>query len=126
LTVAAANDPGEAAAGGVARLRWQASAQAPAQSSPARPRWIPPGREPGDALPGGLLIQAGSFKSKDNADKAKSLLGGIAQVEVAPTQVGGETIFRVRVGPFADQGAASAALTRVTGAGYTGARIITN
>lgn len=125
-TVAAANDPGEAAAGGVARLRWQASARAPAQSSPARPRWIPPGRKPGDALPGGLLIQAGSFKSKDNADKAKSLLGGIAQVEVAPTQVGGETIFRVRVGPFADQGAASAALTRVTGAGYTGARIITN
>ncbi len=125
-TVAAANEPEEAAARGVSQLRWQASAQAPAQPSLARPRGIPPGDEPANALPRGLLIQAGSFKSKDNADKAKSLLGGIAQVEVAPTQVGDETIFRVRVGPFADQGAASAALTRVTGAGYTGARIVTN
>jgi rare lipoprotein A len=125
-TVAAANVSEAAAAGGGSQLRWQASAQAPAQPSLARPRGIPPGDEPANALPRGLLIQAGSFKSKDNADKAKSLLGGIAQVEVAPTQVEGETIFRVRVGPFADQGAASAALTRVTGAGYTGARIVTN
>jgi hypothetical protein len=30
------------------------------------------------------------------------------------------------VGPFANQSAALAALTRVTGAGYTGAIIVTN
>jgi rare lipoprotein A len=125
-TVSAANETEEAAAGGGSQLRWQASARAPAQPSFTRRQGLAPGRETGDAQPKGLLIQAGSFKSKDNADKARSLLGGIAQVEVDPTQVGGETIFRVRVGPFADQGAASAALTRVTGAGYTGAKIVTN
>jgi rare lipoprotein A len=72
------------------------------------------------------LIQAGSFKSKDNAEKAKMLLGDIAQVEMAPMEVGGETIFRVRLGPFADRGAAASALARVTEAGYAGAKIVTN
>ena len=43
-----------------------------------------------------------------------------------PTQVGGETLFRVRVGPFADQETAASALARVTEAGYRGAKIVTN
>jgi cell division protein FtsN len=38
--------------------------------------------------------------------------------------VGGEAYYRVRVGPFADQTAARAALGRVTQAGYSGARIV--
>ena len=42
------------------------------------------------AWAGGYLIQAGSFRSEDNAERARSLLGGIAPVEVAPTQAGGE------------------------------------
>ena len=75
---------------------------------------------------GGYLIQAGSFRSEDNAERARSLLGGIAPVEVAPTQAGGETLFRVRVGPFADQETAASALARVTEAGYRGAKIVTN
>jgi cell division protein FtsN len=41
-------------------------------------------------------------------------------------EVGGETIFRVRLGPFADRGAAASALARVTEAGYAGAKIVTN
>jgi peptidoglycan lytic transglycosylase len=124
-TVAASgpDDPPARAASG---LRWQASAQAAAQPSLATRQGLPPRQEPGAAPPKGLVIQAGSFKSKDNADKATLLLGGIAHVEVAPIEAGGETIFRVRVGPFANQSAASAALTRVTGAGYTGAKIVTN
>ena len=125
-TAAAANGSEEAASGGPAQLRWQASAQAPAKPSLTSRQALPPRGGPGDAPPQGLLIQAGSFKSKDNADKAKVLLGDIAHVEVAPIEAGEETIFRVRVGPFADQSAASAALTRVTGAGYTGAKIVTN
>lgn len=75
---------------------------------------------------GGYSIQAGSFRSKGNAERARSLLGGIAPVEIAPTQVGGETLFRVRVGPFADQETAASALAKVTEAGYRGAKIITN
>jgi cell division protein FtsN len=75
---------------------------------------------------GRFLIQAGSFRSEDNAERARVLLGGIAAVEVAPVVVGGETLFRVRVGPFADETAASAALARVTEAGYQGAKIVMN
>jgi rare lipoprotein A len=93
-------------------------------------RWEASARAGGATLDGtgagGFLIQAGSFKSEDNAERARSLLGGIAPVEVAPTQVGEETLFRVRVGPFADQYEAASALARVTEAGYRGAKIITN
>ncbi|MGB6766835.1 MAG: SPOR domain-containing protein, partial [Methyloceanibacter sp.] len=62
----------------------------------------------------------------DNAEKARSALSGVAQVEVAPFQVGGETMFRVRVGPFAEESAANAALARVMEAGYRGAKIVAN
>jgi rare lipoprotein A len=108
--------PQQAMPGGVPQLRWQASTRVPAD---------PPRREQlsGD---GRFLIQAGSFRSEDNAERARSLLGGIAPVEVAPVEVGGETLFRVRVGPFADESAASGALARVTEAGYRGAKIVMN
>ena len=72
----------------------------------------------------GLSIQAGSFKNKDNAERARAALAGIAPVEVAEIDMGGEIFYRVRVGPFADKAAAVAALPRVTEAGYQGARII--
>jgi rare lipoprotein A len=94
-------------------IRWEAS---------ARPAGVPLD----GAGAGGYLIQAGSFRSEDNAERAWSLLGGIAPVEVASTQVGDEILFRVRVGPFADQESATSALARVTGAGYVGAKIVTN
>jgi rare lipoprotein A len=108
--------PRQAAPGGVPQLRWQASTRVPAGGSPR------------EQLGGGgrFLIQAGSFRSEDNAGRARALLGGIAAVEVAPVEAGGETLFRVRVGPFADETAASAALARVTEAGYQGAKIVMN
>ena len=107
--------PQQASPGGAPLLRWQASARAPAD--PSRREQLGGGR---------FLIQAGSFRSEDNAERARSLLGGVAPVEVAPVEVGGETLFRVRVGPFADEPAASAALARVTEAGYRGAKIVMN
>lgn len=72
------------------------------------------------------MIQAGSFRSRDNAERARSLLGNIAGVDVTPVQVGDGTLFRVRLGPFADRSEAAAALPQVTEAGYSGAKIITN
>jgi cell division protein FtsN len=71
-----------------------------------------------------IVIQAGSFKSRDNADRARSALGRIAAVDVAPIEVGGQTYFRVRVGPFSSETEAAAALVRVTQAGYQGAKIV--
>lgn len=74
----------------------------------------------------GLVIQAGSFKSKDNADRARSALSAIAPVDVTPVAVGGEIFFRVRVGPFAAASEAKAALVKVTAAGYQGAKMLRN
>jgi rare lipoprotein A len=112
---AATQAPEQAMPGAQPQLRWQASARARARPS------FQEGLD--RATTGGFVIQVGSFRSQDNAERARSLLGGIAPVEVAPTQVGGETLFRVRVGPFGDESAAMAALARVTEAGYRGAKI---
>ena len=86
----------------------------------------PPQASGGGVLPPRLLIQAGSFKSKANADKARSALAEFAPVDVTPVETAGETYFRVRVGPFKGAAEAQAALARVTQAGYAGARIVAN
>ncbi|MGB6389967.1 MAG: septal ring lytic transglycosylase RlpA family protein [Methyloceanibacter sp.] len=115
---------GSIAGGAPSGLRWQARAQAPAAVQASRER-RPPAQAP-DKASSGIMIQAGSFRSRDNAERARSLLGDIAGVEVAPVEVGDGTLFRVRLGPFADRSEAAAALPQVTEAGYSGAKIITN
>ena len=119
-----------------AKRTYQAEIAAALPPEPKAPLAMPAMRREASARPSGVpldgggadayLIQAGSFRSEDNAERARSLLGGIAPVEIAPTRAGGEILFRVRVGPFADQETAASALARVTGAGYRGAKIITN
>jgi rare lipoprotein A len=75
---------------------------------------------------GRILIQAGSFKSKDNADKARAQLAAIAPVDVTPIAVGADTYFRVRIGPFSTDRDAQSALARAEEAGYSGAKIVSN
>ena len=81
---------------------------------------------PADAKPqaGGIVIQAGSFKNKENADKARGALGALAPVEVTPVEVGGNVYFRVRVGPFSGASGSKAALAKVRSAGYQGAKLV--
>ena len=130
---ASSRPPDMAAPQGTGPLRWQAAAQAPPPprvvSAPAAQPSMMPRLAPvpqGGAPPKRLLVQAGSFKSKENADRARAQLAGLAPVDVAPLEVGGETYFRVRVGPFSGDAEASAALARVTQAGYAGAKIVGN
>jgi peptidoglycan lytic transglycosylase len=92
-----------------------------ATGSIAAPRQLAPQRI---TPPGGPAIQAGSFRSKDNAERARAVLSEIAPVDVAAVEVSGETYYRVLVGPFLDEIAAVAALSRVTEAGYEGAKIV--
>jgi rare lipoprotein A len=73
-----------------------------------------------------ILIQAGSFKSKDNADKAHAQLAAIAPVETMEIAVGPDTYFRVRIGPFSTDADAQSALARAEEAGYPGAKIVSN
>jgi rare lipoprotein A len=106
-----------------APLYWQASPRAA-----ERPQVTATGSLPQPAKQsqrgGGFLIQAGSFKSRENADRARAALSSIAPVELAEIEAGGNLYFRVRVGPFPEQSGAEAALSKVTQAGYQGAKII--
>jgi rare lipoprotein A len=105
-----------------APLYWQASLRWDGKPEVAETESLPPPALSRQA--GGFLIQAGSFKNRDNADRARATLASLAPVEVAEIEAGSDVFFRVRVGPFSDQGEAAAALAKVTQAGYQGARII--
>jgi rare lipoprotein A len=106
-----------------APLYWQASPRAAEMPQVAETGSLPEPAEPRQEA-GGFLIQAGSFKSRDNADRARTVLSSLAPVEVTEIEAAGDVYFRVRVGPFSDQIGAEAALAKVTQAGYQGARII--
>ena len=106
-----------------APLYWQASPRAAERPQVAAIGSLPePSKQ--SQRGAGFLIQAGSFKARENADKARATLSAIAPVELAEIEAGGNLYFRVRVGPFAEQSSAEAALAKVTQAGYQGAKII--
>jgi rare lipoprotein A len=106
-----------------APLHWQSSPRWAEKPEVAETGSLPPPARSSQQV-GKFLIQAGSFKNRDNADRARAALASIAPVEVAETEAGGDVYFRVRIGPFSTQGGAVAALAKVTQAGYQGARII--
>ena len=72
---------------------------------------------------GMAYIQAGSFRDAINADRLRHSLASVGHVEVMPSEVSGNTYFRVRVGPVPGDQAAQA-LSRVRGAGLPGAQLI--
>ena len=102
---------------------WKATAKTVQSAPPQITGSIAPNAK-AEAPVAGLVIQAGSFKSKDNADRARTVLAAIAAVDVTPVEVGAETYFRVRVGPFTAASEAKAALVKVTGAGYRSAKLV--
>jgi len=106
-----------------ARAGRRASTKAAELPGPQATGSIPRSSKP-KARAEGLVIQAGSFKSQENADRALNALSAIAPVDVTPIEVGGDVYFRVRVGPFADLPGAKAALAKVTKAGYQGAKMV--
>jgi rare lipoprotein A len=102
---------------------WRATVKAAALPAPQATGSIPREVKP-KAHASGPVIQAGSFKNKENADRARNVLSAIAPVDVTPIAVGGDVYFRVRVGPFSDLSGAEAALAEVTKAGYQGAKLV--
>ena len=128
----------EAAPAASAQQGWKATtkavaAQPPAAAPPAPTAALAAPQSTGSiplaskpkAQGGGIVIQAGSFKNKENADKARTTLAALAPVEVTPIEVGGNAYFRVRVGPFAATAETKSALAKVRSAGFQGAKIIT-
>lgn len=89
-------------------------AVAPPPSSPPPP---PPTRTAPSPTVGSFVIQV--FSSKDEAQAKKvlqQLVAGGHQAFLSPVEVGSLTMFRVRIGPFGDRGAAETAATRVRSA----------
>jgi rare lipoprotein A len=75
-----------------------------------------PATATGDAIRSGMLIvQAGAFAVRSNAQALASRLGARLS--------GDGKVWRVRVGPFASRDQAEAALAKVHAAGYSQARI---
>ena len=66
--------------------------------------------------PTGIYVQAGSFTSRDNADRLALILVRF-NAGVAQTMVNGRQFFRVRIGPISSVPAADAVLGRVVRAG---------
>ena len=89
---------------------------------------IPPGASEGSVSPSwhqGPMIQAGTFRDKANAERARGALASVAPVAVTDvTGQGGRAYYRIEVGPFADGIEAASALSKVTDAGYRDAKIV--
>ncbi len=73
----------------------------PPPAAPAAPAKAEPAQD--DALPEGsrFLLQAGAFKSPDDADGMRARLALIGlDARIFPIEQGGQTLYRVRLGPY--------------------------
>lgn len=106
-----ADDTSPAVAAAAGPVREPATAQAAPEKAPT-------------ADASRYLLQAGSFERSADADDLKAriaLSGEPAHVEMA--EVNGKTMYRVRLGPYADAGAANAAKANLAGQGINAVRI---
>jgi len=69
-----------------------------------------------------LYVQAGAFTNYQNAARLAQRLGGGLQISSITRN--GQTVYRVRSGPFDDIGDADSALARLTAAGSNDAKIV--
>ena len=75
----------------------------------------------------GMVVQAGSFRMKDNASsRIRELKNAGIAATIAEVMVDGVRYFRVIIGNFTNRGGAETALETVQARGFYDARIITN
>ena len=87
----------------------------PAAPAPAPSPTPAPTPAPKPAIHGKFAVQVGAFSDRANADSAARKIGGA----VSPAG----KLWRVRMGPFATEAQAKAALAKARAAGYSDARI---
>jgi rare lipoprotein A len=71
-----------------------------------------------------IWVQAGTFSVEDNAERLKDRLSQLGDVTISSIDREGRVLYRVRIGPFDDVGAADAALARLNGLGTSDAKVI--
>ncbi|MEO5371197.1 MAG: septal ring lytic transglycosylase RlpA family protein [Magnetococcus sp. DMHC-1] len=72
----------------------------------------------------GVYVQVGAFRSRQKADELARVLEKMAQIHVRKAQVGAETFFRVRLGPFPSVETADTLVESLVVKGYGEGRII--
>ena len=82
----------------------------------------PPSEQP--LLSDGFYVQAASFANRGNARRLQNRLGSVGRVRVVASDVNGQTFYRVRVGPIANNSEARIALRKVVDAGNAGAKLV--
>lgn len=82
----------------------------------------PPAPPPLLAAPAGLFVQVATLTDQARASALASMLAAYGSSRIDPAG----SYWRVRMGPFADEPSALAALARVQGQGYQDARIVRN
>ena len=75
-------------------------------------------------LSSGIFVQAGAFSNPDNAQRVKQQLNDLGQVDVVPVTTGAVSLYRVRLGPLADEESARRALAAARDAGVTDASVV--
>lgn len=71
-----------------------------------------------------MFVQAGAFSQYVNAHRMKTLLSGVAPVQINQADAGAARMFRVRVGPVQTVDQADALLARVVASGVNEAHIV--
>jgi rare lipoprotein A len=108
---------------------------APRQTVPAEadadettpPQDPPPAMRPSelsDAPVAHFYVQAGAFAERDNAERLKGQLSSVGNSTISPVDRDGETLYRVRIGPFESANAAGEALANLSELGGSAAKIV--
>ena len=76
------------------------------------------------AKPGGFRVQAGSFSSRENAEKAVRQLSGAGEAKIDAIERASGTLYRVTVSAGQSEGEAFTLRQRVESLGYQGATVL--
>jgi rare lipoprotein A len=78
------------------------SVSAPAMVDSNLPKAPTPKQSAGYQLPGNTFLQAGAFSRREAADGVRERIAGLVDQPVAVVSLPGDELFRVRIGPIAD------------------------
>jgi rare lipoprotein A len=73
---------------------------------------------------GRIFVQAGAFAMPENAQRVRSRIAALGNVQIVPAEVNGAALYRVRLGPVTNGAEADRLLSKVVGSGYPTARIV--
>jgi rare lipoprotein A len=76
------------------------------------------------AASGRIFVQAGAFAMPENAQRVRSRIASLGNIQVVQTVVNGTPLYRVRLGPVANPAEADRLLSKVVGSGYPTARVV--